>query len=327
MRTPIKPVQNPNVVMENYKEKKAIKHGNETIEPMLPKSFVSYPVMIAIMAVLQAFSIIYGRQFVLFFGFNGSYGSVVLLPMVVYIFQIASECYGWQYARQLVFCNLLVNMIAVLVCLVGNYLPFSQFNHAELQKAYITLMGTMWVSALINCVGVFLSDYIGSILMCWSRFQLSGKFVMARILILHLLSEVILLTGGFISLKYNHYSDYDIIKMLTGAFMARTSIALILLPVARVVIWAIQHKVEHVIVFDLKFNINPFKLNIDNNNSVQFSVGGSNDNNQVGNIDMKKLAQAYSNLIIEEQQQKRVNHLTTANSLEIHNHHNSNVVS
>jgi hypothetical protein len=265
MRTPIKPVTNPNVIMENYKEKKAIKHGNDIIEPMLPKSFASYPVMVAIMAVLQAFSIIYGRKFVLFFGFNGSYGSVVLLPMVVYIFQIASECYGWQHARQLVFCNLLVNMIAVVVCLVGNYLPFSQFNHTELQSAYITLMDTMWVSALINCVGVFLSDYICSILMCWSRFQLSG------------------------------------------AFMARTSIALILLPVARLVIWLIQHKIERVIVFDLKFGINPFKINIDNNNSVMFSVGSSTDNNNVGNIDMKKLAQAYSNLIIEEQQQKRDN--------------------
>jgi hypothetical protein len=37
-----------------------------------------------------------------------------------------------------------------------------------------------------------------------------------------------------------------------------------------------------------------------------FSVGASNDDN-VGHIDMKKLAQAYSNLIIEEQQQKRAN--------------------
>lgn len=225
--------------------------------------------------------------------------------MVVYIFQIASECYGWQYARQLVFCNLLVNIIAVLICLVGNYLPFSQFNHAELQTAYVTLMDTMWVSALINCIGVFLSDYICSILMCWSRFQLSGKFVMARILILHLLSEIILLTGGYISLKYNHYNDYDIIKMLTGAFLSRTSIALILLPIARLVIWAIQHKVEHVIVFDLKFVINPFKINIDNNNSVMFSVGSNYNDNNVGHIDMRKLAQAYSNLIIEEQQQKR----------------------
>lgn len=146
-------------------------------------------------------------------------------------------------------------------------------------------------------------------------------------MILHLLSEIILLTGGYISLKYNHYNDYDIIKMLTGAFIARTSIALILLPIARVVIWAIQHKIEHVIVFDLKFDINPFKINIDNNNSVMFSVGNNNSDNNTGHIDMKKLAQAYTNLVIEEQQQKRANNLKTANDIEIHNHHSTNIVS
>jgi hypothetical protein len=72
-----------------------------------------------------------------------------------------------------------------------------------------------------------------------------------------------------------------------------------------------------------------FKFSINPNDSVMFSVGsnGNDSYNNVGHIDMKKLAQAYTNLSIEEQKQKQSDKLKTANNIEIHNHHNTNIVS
>jgi hypothetical protein len=93
------------------------------------------------------------------------------------------------------------------------------------------------------------------------------------------------------------------------------------------VIWFIQHRVEHAIVFDLKSTFNIFRLSINSNDSVMFNVGSSDTDDSTGHIDMKKLAQAYTNLSIEEQKQKRANNIKTANDIEIHNHHSTNIVS
>jgi uncharacterized PurR-regulated membrane protein YhhQ (DUF165 family) len=82
-----------------------MKNNQQSIEPTQPKCFLSYPFMIAIMAVLQVCATLYGRRYVYFFGFHIGQGLLVLLPMVIYIFQIVAECYGWQYARQVVWCS------------------------------------------------------------------------------------------------------------------------------------------------------------------------------------------------------------------------------
>lgn len=328
MRTPIKQVKNPNVIMENYKEKKAIKHRNDIVEPMLPKSFVSYPVMIAIMAVLQIVTILYGIKMFVFLGLTVSVGWLITLPCVFYIFQISAECYGWQYARQMIWINFLVNGIFTVLLFAFKLFPFTGVDKPDVQIGYIYLLDnnilyfapTMWI-------GMLFADFATSSLMCWSRFQCNGKFLAIRVVVLHCLAEIIILSGGFIAGSLSGESFSTIWHFSVDSFLARSIVMLALLPVAKLVIWYIQHKVEHVIVFDLKSTFNIFNFNINPNDSVMFSVGGSNDNNQVGNIDMKKLAQAYSNLIIEEQQQKRVNNLKTANSVDIHNHHNSNVVS
>lgn len=326
MRTPIKPVQNPNVIMDDYKEKKAINHGNETIEPILPKQFVSYPFMVAIMSVLQILTVLFGDQMFSFFGFQVSSGWIFLMPIVIYILQISAEVYGWQYARQMVWINFCVNAILIIVLSAFSLIPVSKFYNADIGYAYKTLISYEISSSITMLFCMFFSDFITSSLICWSRFQFNGKYLAVRIVILHCVAESVVLLGGIAGLMVG-ISINEIWHFSVDSFLARSIVMLALLPVAKLVIWFLQHKVEHAIVFDLKSTFNIFNFKINSNDSVMFGVGGSNDNNQVGNIDMKKLAQAYSNLIIEEQQQKRVNNLKTANSLEIHNHHNSNVVS
>jgi uncharacterized PurR-regulated membrane protein YhhQ (DUF165 family) len=306
MRTPVKPVApDAKATMENYQKDKAAKYGLNYIEPTQPKWFVSYPYMIALMATFQIMSIMYGRKFVMYFGFNGSHGGVMLLPVVLYIFQIVAECYGWQYARQVVWCNFIVNLTTTCICLISNLFPFSSFNHADLQSSYATLMNTMWVSALNNCIVVYFSDFISSALMCWSRFQFNGRFVLIRIIILHIVSEMILLTGSFVVLSYNGYNIQQIIPMIYSGFIARAIVSIIMLPFARFAIWFIQHKIEGVVVFDYKTDFSPFKFNINPADSVQFNANGW-DKINVGKIDVKKLAEAHSNGILDEQYQKLV---------------------
>lgn len=328
MRTPIKPVKNPNLIMENYKEKKAINHGNDTIEPMLPKSFVSYPIMLVLMAVLQVLTVIFGHKMLSFFGFQVSAGWIFLMPIVIYIFQISAECYGWQYARQMVWINFLVNSILAIIMCLFSLIPMSTFDHYDIEYAYKILLSHQTSASITMLCGMFLSDCITSSLICWSRFQFNGKYLAVRIVILHCIAEVIVLSGGFISETISGYPLNQIWNLSVDSFLARSIVMLALLPVAKMVIWFIQHRIEHAIVFDLKSTFNIFRFNINPNDSVMFSVGSNNDSdNNVGHIDMKKLAQAYINLSIEEQKQKQSDNLKTANNIEIHNHHNTNIVS
>jgi hypothetical protein len=302
MRTPIKSVKNPNVIMENYKEKNAIKHGNDTIKPMLPKQFISYPVMVAIMSVLQILTVLFGDQMFSLFGFQVSSGWIFLMPIVIYILQISAEVYGWQYARQMVWINFCVNAILIIVLSTFSLIPVSKFYNNDIGYAYKTLISYEISSSITMLFCMFLSDFVTSSLICWSRFQFNGKYLAVRIVILHCVAESIILLGGIsglvVGIPINAIWHFSV-----DSFIARSIIMLALLPVEKMVIWFIQHRIEHAIVFDLKSTFNLFRFSINPHDSVMFSVGSSDNDDSTGHIDMKKLAQAYNNLIMSEQQQ------------------------
>lgn len=304
MRAPIRPISSDaKQVMEDYQKDKAKKYGMNYIEPTQPKWFVSYPYMVAIMAVLQVLTALYNRHFVTFFGFDISFGSLYLFPWVIFIFQIATECYGWQYARQIVWSNFLVNGVMTVVTFIAKYVEYSPLNHLAMKSAYMTLVDTMWVACAMSWIVIFLSDYVTSVLTAWSRFQWGGKFLILRTIILNLVSESILLSSSFVILPFNGYSFASTIHIVYNILIARLLISLMLLPLVRLIIWVIQHKIEHVVVFDVNAKFTPFKLNINHADTVYFNTDGW-DKIESGKVDVKKMAEYYSNGILEQQYQK-----------------------
>ncbi len=75
------------------------------ITPLETKQFKAYPFLIAVMAVMQMLCILYGRHITDIFGVGVALGNIVFTPMLLYLFQIVAECYGWQYGRQIVWCS------------------------------------------------------------------------------------------------------------------------------------------------------------------------------------------------------------------------------
>lgn len=264
------------------------------LNPSLPKIFWSYPFMVAIMACLQVLCTIYGLRITYFFGFSIGIGRLVLLPIILYIFQVVSECYGWQYTRQIVWCNFVVNGITTFVCLIFSYVPFASVNHTDIIFSFQHLIDKMWVPSLTNWICVFLADYAASALMCESRFQFNGRFTMSRMIIIHCISEIILLSSNFISAPSYGYSMHEIYFFVWNGFIARTIMSLMLLPFARIVVWFIQHKIEGVVVFDYKRDFNPFKFKVDPNLSVQFSATGW-DKIDSSKVDISKIAYDFYN--------------------------------
>lgn len=245
------------------------------IDPMKPKVFNGYPFIIAIMAVLQVMTVIYDDKNFLFFGLNGSTGWLLLMPIMQYLFQIVAEVYGWQYARQIMWCNFIVNLLITLIIFTFRYIPFSELNHDDIKTAFIVLMDNDKLVSMPSMIfGMLISDTVVSGLMAWSKFHWNGRYVTIRIIFLHILSEIIILSAGFLAGLWAGFSVQENLTLTKDSFYARSIIMLALLPVARYVIYWLQNKVEGVIVFDYKPGFAPFKFKVNPEDSVQFSATG-----------------------------------------------------
>lgn len=223
----------------------------DTISPTTPKAFNAYPFIIAIMSCLQIICTLYARYFVGYNGFDVPIGTLIFTPMILYIFQIVAECYGWQYARQIVWCNFFVNGLFTICTFIMKFIPLSLFTHEDLRYSYTHLLDTIWVSSLMLWVTIFFADYISTVLTCIFRLRTKGKFILIRILSIHLASESILISSGLITMPYNGYSWHETLAFMQHIFIGRSIVSLIMSPIAYGCIWFIQNLVEQVVTFDL----------------------------------------------------------------------------
>lgn len=255
----------------NKHEQEHKEQMKDIIKPVELKTFKAYPLIVAVMALLQMMATIFGRKFVIFMGFNVAISSIVFIPAILYVFQIVAECYGYQYARQIVWCNFVVNLISTILFLIIKEIPCNSFTHTDLAFSYNHLINTMWVSSAMSCVVIFLADYFSTSIMSYSKFMYNGRFMFLRMIIVHILSEVILSGGTFVSLPYNGYSIADTWNIVYNTFFARTIMSVIMLPFTIGIVVFIQHHIEKVVSFDNSRNFwNIFQWSIQDKSTVQF---------------------------------------------------------
>lgn len=268
-----------------------------------PKPFVGYPVIVALMAVLQVLTVVYGSRGFIFFGFDITAGWLILMPVMFYLFQIVAECYGWQYARQIMWINFIVNASMLLILFSFKYLPFNGATHSDTQSAYLVLVSPLWADAIIMLFSMLIADYITSALMTWSKFYWKGKFLIVRIAVLHCVAEVVIGFGWIAVGPIYGYTIEEAFKGALDSFYARTIVMIVLVPVASFVIKWIQNSLEGVTVFDLNIRFSPFKFKINPEESVQFST---DDWHKIADkkIDPKTLANHYDRDSLEKQLQK-----------------------
>lgn len=249
---------------------KTLQHNKYNLIVNKPHQFVGYPVIVAIISVLQVLTILLGSRGFLFFGLTISAGWLILMPITLYLFQIVAECYGWQYARQIIWLSFIVNAIITFILFVFTYLPITNCNSQTNCNSYTILLHDSLISASAMLLTMFIADYITATIMCWSKFHCKGKMLLLRVLILHLIAEIIINSGGLIvELLHGHRFHQSLLNAL-DSFYARSIAMLILFPIVRVIIWWLQHQVEKVIIFDLNPKFAPFKFKINHHESVQF---------------------------------------------------------
>lgn len=241
------------------------------INPIEISSYKVYPILIAVMASLQMLSIIYGRKFIMFLGLNVAINSVLFVPSILYLFQIVTEVCGWQYGRQIVWCNFIFNSIVTLFLFGIRYVKSSSITHLDIEYSYSHFVNTLWVSAALNWGLIFTVDYISSVLMNYMKNKFKGYFLLYRMLAIHILAELILSVGSFIALPYNGYSINETLHVVFNTVIARAIACTIIAPMAVLIIKFIQSHLEKIIVFDSGDNFwNIFKLAIKDRQTIRF---------------------------------------------------------
>ena len=259
----------------------------DRIHPTVPKNFNAYPFIIAVMSCLQILCAIYARYFIGYGGFDVPVGTLIFTPIILYIFQIVAECYGWQYARQIVWCNFFVNGIFTCCVFIMKFVPLSLFTHEDLRYSYQHLIDTMWVSSLMLWITIFIADYASTLLMCFIRIKTKGSFTLIRILSIHFLSEMILVSSGLVTMPYNGYTWNETFTFMWHMFIARSIVSITILPFAYFIIWLIQNLVEKVVTFEYGANNwNIFHWNVQDKSTIQFDT---KEWNALSQKDRKKL--------------------------------------
>ena len=234
-----------------HKQEEQHKKGmQDIIKPVKLKNFKAYPIIIALMAILQTTGLIYTRCFVDVFGLHVTLGPLFFTPVVLFIFQIVAECYGWQYSRQIVWCNVVVNSMFTILTFAISYIPISTFTHANLRDSYINLMNTMWVTSGLAVGAIFLADYFGTAVMATGKTYFRGKFLLLRMIAIHMGSELILVSTALIQMPYNGYSMAETYQSMWQMLCVRFFVVLLLAPFVKIAIWYIQERIEQVVAFD-----------------------------------------------------------------------------
>lgn len=264
------------------------------VTPKRPKTFKGYPFVIAIMACIQVLEIVYGRRFVDFFGFTSGEGPLILVPALLYIFQIVVECYGWQYSRQIAWCSFFVSGVATAILFFFQFPHYSGFNHTNLKESYLQLIDTMWVSAATGWLCIFFAEWVSAMFMCQTRFRVRARFMLLRIAFGHCIAEVILISGYIITMPFNGYSWHDTAHIMYHTFMARTISSVMMLPLVRIVVWFLQNKVEEVVVFEYHNQYRFLKFSIDPSRIVFFDSDEWNRCPNKKDLDIEKIALQYN---------------------------------
>lgn len=286
---------------EFLRKKVADKYGIDKIYPASARYFPSYTIMVAIVSCLQIFTVLYGDHNFKFLGMSVSTGWFFLLPIVQYIFQIVTEVYGWEYAKQLVLCNFIVNGLASIIYYAFHLIPVFSQDYGDAAKWQVSLydvgLSVMYMRALSMWLGIFFADYITCLLMSWSKFEMGGKHMIMRVFVLHIISEILLQAPALIVDPLYGITLSSSFHLIIESMVGRFIIMLALLPVASWVINFLQYKVEKVVVCDVERDLSPFKFKITQFQSFYINSDEINKaesaNKMFDKRDMKEMLELY----------------------------------
>ena len=226
-----------------------------------------YPLLATLVVFFQLMCFIYARRKVDILGFPVNVSGIIF-PLDIYLIEIIGECYGFQFARQIVWINLTIHAIFIFFVLATNSLPYSSLMHTDLVFSYKHLIAISWVSALGSLIFNFMADMFSARFIANTKVLFEGKYMFARLFISQTCSEIIVTLSYFVSFLTNGYTVMFTVKLIGATIIVKSIMAFIMYPFARIMIYLIKQK-ENFNAYDLNlvYKIFSFSIHLDN---IQF---------------------------------------------------------
>ena len=120
-----------------------------------------YPLMVALVVFFQLLCFIYARRQVDIFGFPINMSGIIF-PLDIYLIEIIAECYGFQFARQVIWINVIIHILFILMVGIQSLVPYSNVMHHDLKYSYQHLIDISWICALGSLIFNFFADIFSS---------------------------------------------------------------------------------------------------------------------------------------------------------------------
>jgi uncharacterized PurR-regulated membrane protein YhhQ (DUF165 family) len=225
-------------------------------------TFNLYPLLIAIMVTSQILCFIFARRQIDLFTLPTNISGIIF-PLDLYIVEIIGECYGYEYSRQSVWINTAVHFIFLSVVFVVSIIPYSTFMHQDLIFSYQHLIDISTFVVFGSLCGTFLGDMFSARFVPQTKIILNGKYTFLRLFFSQLISEAIVTSSYFISFLTNNYSFIQTLHLIINTILIKSTIAILLWPVARFIIKMIKSH-EKIEGFDYQQDYKTLAFAIDN---------------------------------------------------------------
>ncbi len=175
------------------------------------------------------------------------------------ITDLASEVYGYQVARQIIWNGMAVQMLLALMILLMNILPApTNWKHAA---AYQYVTGHAMRYALASTVGNFIGEFINIFAASKIKIIWEGKRFWLRSFISTFVGEAILTVIVFLITFLGNTPHAEIKKLILSAYGYKLLFAAIACyPIQMLAHW--MKKKESTDIYDLSTKFNPFKYDI-----------------------------------------------------------------
>ena len=226
--------------------------------------FKYYPFLVALVVFFQVMCFIYARRQIDIFGFPINISGIIF-PLDIYLIEIIGECYTYQFARQVVWVNFIIHILFMLVIIINNSIPYSTFMHNDLIYSYEHLIRISWICALGSLIFNFIADMFSAQFVPKTKVTFEGRYPFARIFIAQFCSEIIVTSSYLISFLTNGYSLYSPTKVIIATVVAKSIIAVLVYPFAKIIInWIKTKEGFDAYDFNMKYKIFNFDIHLEN---------------------------------------------------------------
>jgi len=195
-------------------------------------------------------------------------GSGILFPIDVYLFEIIGYCYGYEYSRQAVWTNIAIHILFFVLSITIRALPYAPQMHTNLINAYDVIFKFSHWMIIGSVLGEVVGDFFSAIVVPRSKLHFHGKYSSLIIFLVHIIASFLVISISYLIINLPEgYSLIEICRLIMGTMVIKIIIAVIMLPIARIVIYQIKCA-EGLDIFDshnqsyslFKFNTDYSKL-------------------------------------------------------------------